>query len=388
MQTVAESWLVLQLSGSAFDLGLVAAFRFVPVLILGLFGGVIADQLPKRPTLVATQVAQMLLAFTSFTLVATGVIQVWMICVLAFLLGCANAIDMPVRQSFVVEMVGRDDVANAVALNSAVFNGARVVGPAIAGLLIGAVGTAMCFLLNGLSFIAVIVGLLMMRDEELRPAVLGAGPKNASQVLSNLADGLRYVWRTPAVLLPIAMVGLVSTFALNFSVSVPDMIQDALDSDAAGYGFLMASTGLGCVVAALAIAATGRASTTLLLGGAVTLSVLFTAFGLSESFALSMVLMFGVGAGLIAMSASANTLIQLTVPDHLRGRVMSVYTTLFARSTPVGAIATGAMASAYGIAAAVTIGGVLSIAVALGGVLYAMRHPDSIRTTAAEAVPA
>jgi MFS family permease len=388
MQSVAQGWLILQITNDPFALGLLSVAQFGPVMVLGLFGGVIADHLPKRQTLIATQTVQMVLAFILALLVATGSVQVWHILLLAFLLGCANAIDMPVRQSFTVEMVGREDVANAVAHSSAVFNGARVVGPAVAGITIGLVGIAPCFALNGLSFIAVILGLLRMRDSELHLGVRAPRPTSVGAVFENLFEGLRYVRRTPVVLLAIATVGLSSTFAINWGVSVPPMIRDVLQSDAAGYGFIMAATGVGSLLGALYIAFTGRASVKLLIGGALTLSVLFTVFGVSRSYPLSMLCMFGAGAGMIAMAASANTLIQLTVPDHLRGRVMSVYTTVFAGSTPIGGLATGALASGYGIAFAVILGGILTIIVAVAGAVYALRHPDAVRVRSPEVAAA
>jgi len=388
MQTVAQGWLVLQITNDPFALGLLSVAQFGPVMVLGLFGGVLADQLPKRQTLVATQVVQMILAFVLALLVATGTVQVWHILVLAFLLGCANAVDMPTRQSFTVEMVGREDVANAVAHSSAMFNGARVVGPAVAGLTIGAVGLAASFLLNGLSFLAVIAGLLLMRDSELHLGARAQRPTSIGGVFANLAEGLQYVRRTPVVLLAIATVGLSSTFAINWNVSLPPMVRDVLLSDAAGYGFIMAVTGTGSLLGALYLAFSGRASVKLLIGGALLLSVMFTLFGLSRSYPVSMLFMFFAGFGMIAMAASANTSIQLTVPDHLRGRVMSVYTTVFAGSTPIGGLATGALASGYGIAFAVILGGVLSIVVALGGAVYALRHPDLIRIPVVDARPA
>jgi MFS family permease len=378
MQTVAEAWLVLTLSNDPLALGLVSVARFVPVMGLGLFGGVIADNLPKRGTLVGTQIAQMLLAFVSTALVVTGVVQVWHIFVLAFLLGCANAIDMPTRQSFVVEMVGREDVANAVAFNSAMFNAARVIGPAVAGISIGIFGVGLSFFLNGLSFLAVIVGLLLMRDQDLFHGAQSIRPKTVPAVLENLADGLRYVGRTPVVLLAILTIGLSSTFAINFSVSVPPMAENVLHSGAEGYGFLMTASGIGSLIAALYIALSGRASMRMLLAGAFAMSALFLVFGISTNYVLSLACMFGVGVGMIIMAASANTLIQLTVPDHLRGRVMAVYTTVFAGSTPIGGLVTGVLASTYGIQVACIVGGILSVLVAIGGMLYAWRHPHLI----------
>src|SRR6266550_6611304 len=201
MQQVAQGWLVLQLTHDPLWLGLVSLAQFGPVIIFGLFGGLIADQLPKRKTLIATQTTAMLLAFALFALTATHVVQVWHVMVLGALLGISNAVDMPARQSFAVEMVGRDDVANAVGLNSALFNASRVLGPAAAGLLIGATDISFAFLINGISFIAVILAYLAMRDGELRAVAQNPRPRNWTEVVETLAEGARYVRHTPIVLL-------------------------------------------------------------------------------------------------------------------------------------------------------------------------------------------
>jgi MFS family permease len=258
MQAVAQAWLVLQLTGDPFLLGLVAAMQFLPVMVLGLFGGLIADALPKRRTLIVTQVVQMVLAFVLFGLTATGMVEVWQIIVLALLLGITNAVDMPTRQSFVVEMVGRSDVANAVALNSAVFNTARVVGPAIAGLTIGAFDISVAFLLNGLSFLAVILAYALMRDDELASPPMLSRPHTVREVGRTLAEGIRYVRRTDLVLLATVIVGLVSLFGMNFGVIIPALARDVLHVGPSGYGFLMAASGIGSLVAALSIAFSPR----------------------------------------------------------------------------------------------------------------------------------
>ena len=240
------------------------AVQFLPVLVFGLFGGLIADALPKRPTLIATQVVQMLLAMALFVLTVSGRVEVWQIVVLAFLLGLSNAVDMPTRQSFVVEMVGREDLANAVALNSATFNAARIVGPAVAGLLIGATGVSTAFLVNGLSFLAVIVGYARMRDEDLRKPVGLQRPGSVRAVATSLADGLRFVRPSQVVLLAIVVVGLVSMFGMNFGVVIPALASDVLHVDATGFGFLMAATGVGSLLAALWIALLPRPRTALI----------------------------------------------------------------------------------------------------------------------------
>ena len=221
MQTVAQGWLVLTLTNDPFALGIVTACQFLPVLLFGLFGGVIADALPKRQTLIVTQIVALILALTLGILVVTNLVQVWMIYLLAIGLGFVNAVEMPVRQSFVVEMVGRPDVANAVALNSATFNLARVVGPAVAGLVIGLIGIAACFFLNAASFLAVLVAYLLMRDSELLPSPRIAVPHSVRAIAAQLREGLGYVRRTPTVRLAIVTLGVVATAGMNFSVLVP-----------------------------------------------------------------------------------------------------------------------------------------------------------------------
>jgi MFS family permease len=367
MQSVAQSWLVLQLTGDPFVLGIVAAFQFLPVLVLGLFGGLIADQLPKRRTMLVTQAFAMLMSFLMFGLTVTNTVQVWEVLAIALLIGVRNAVDLPTRQAFAVEMVGREDVPNAVAMNSAMFNGARIVGPAIAGLVIGAFGVPLAFLIDALSFLAVMVALWLMDEKELRLPPQLPRPHGAGEVLANLREGLAYVANTRVVLLATLVVGLVATFGMNFTVLVPPLAKEVLHSDAAGYGFLMAASGLGSLVAALVIAFRKRIRPVAIVAGAAVLGIAEVASGLSTSFAVTLVAMFIVGVGGITMAATANTVIQLTVPDELRGRVLSVYTTVFAGSTPVGGPVMGAIAGGFGVATALVVGGVLATLVATVG---------------------
>ena len=380
MQQVAQGWLVLTLTGDPFWLGVVATAQFLPVMILGLFAGILADVLPKRQTLIAVQTTMMVLAIILTILTATGVVQVWMIILLAVLLGCANAVDMPVRQAFAIEMVGPRDIGNAVAINSAMFNGARVIGPAVAGLTIGAFGMAPAFALNALSFLAVLVGLSLMRDDELHLARLVPRPRSAGAVVENLREGLAFVRHTPVVLLAVTTVGLVATFGMNFQVVIPPLAQDALGSDASGYGFLMAASGLGALAAAVGLVLSGRPRTSRIIGGAIVLGVASILLALSSSFPVSLLLMVPIGAGGIAMAATANATIQLAVPDGLRGRVMSVYTTVFSASMPVGGLLMGALASTLGILEAIAIGGVLSLLSGIGALVWyrRIRARDSV----------
>jgi MFS family permease len=386
MQTVAQAWLVLQLTKDPIWLGLLSALQFLPVMILGLFGGLIADALPKRRTLIATQVIQMLLAFALFGLSATGVVQVWHILVLAALLGVTNAVDMPTRQSFVVEMVGREDIANAVALNSAMFNGARVVGPAIAGLTIGLFSLSIAFLVNGLSFLAVIVAYLAMRDDDLHSPARYNRPSTLGEVRRTLGEGLRYVRRTEIVLMTTVLVGVVATFGMNFGVMVPALAYDVLHTDATGYGFLMAASGIGAMSAALLIAFSGRQRPVIIPAGAILLGIGLVIGASTNVFTWAIPAMVIVGFGAIGMAATANTTIQLAVPDELRGRVISVYTTVFVGSTPVGGLIIGWIASRYGVDASLLVGGIASAATGGLGLIW-LRRINARRTVRAAGRP-
>jgi MFS family permease len=382
MQQVAQAWLVLQLTGDPIWLGIVAAAQFIPVLVLGLFAGVAADSLPKRETLIATQIVMMTLAVILTILTVTDLVEVWMILILAILLGCANAVDMPVRQSFAIELVGREDVGNAVALNSAMFNGSRIVGPALAGLTIGVFGVAAAFALNALSFLAVIVALAALDERALRTPPRIARPTSAGEVVDNLAEGLRYVRQTPLVLLAVLVVGGVATFGMNFNVLMPAFAADDLASGAAGYGFLMAASGVGSLIAALSLAFRGRPRTSRIATGAIVLGLASVAMATTTVYPVAVALMVVVGYGGISMAATANATIQLAVPDDLRGRVMSVYTTIFAGSVPLGGLLMGAIASGYGPPAAIAIGGILSGLVGLAAAVWLRARRESSRRPA------
>ncbi len=372
MTTVAQAWLVLQLTGNPFDLGLIAVFQFGPVLILGLFGGLIADSLPKRRTMYVTQTVAMIVSFLLFALAASGTVQVWQVFALAVVMGIRNSVDMPTRQAFAVEMVGKEDIGNAVALNSAMFNGARVLGPAIAGLTIGAFGVSVAFLIDGFSFLAVLLGLFLMRADELRPAPRIDRPTTVREVGHNLADGLRYVRRTGIVLLSVTIIGVVATFGINFNVLIPPLAQDVLHVGASGYGFLMAASGMGSLVAALAIAFGGTRAVRMM-WGALVLGLSQVVMGFVGSYEADLILMFAAGAGSITMMATANTTIQLVVPDMLRGRVMSVYLTVFAGTSPIGGLLFGALAANAGARTAIAIGGAISAVAAVLGFVWLAR---------------
>lgn len=383
MQQVAQAWLLLQLTKDPFVLGLASAFAFGPVLLFGLFGGLIADALPKRRTLVAVQVAQMTLALVLFVLVQTGGVQVWHVLALAALLGLTNAVDMPVRQSFVVEMTGRDEVGTAVAFNSALFNATRVIGPAIAGLAVGAFGMAQAFLLNSLSFLAPIAAYSMMRDADLHSPPRLVRAHSLGEVRTQVAEGIAYVRQTDLVLLVVVIVGVVSTLGMNFGVMIPAFAEGYLKTDAAGFGFVMAATGLGSMTSALGIAFSGRSRTSIVVRGAMLLGIALLLASVVPSYWLALPVMYLLGFGAIGMAATANTTIQVTVPDHLRGRVISVYTTVFVGSTPVGGLVTGWLMSHIGIPQTFAIAGTGCLIAATGGWIWLRRIQARASATAA-----
>src|SRR6266699_5480877 len=340
MQTTAQAWLVLELTHSAWLLGVVGALQFLPVRFLYLFGGVLAHRLPKRTVLLFTQSSAMLQAVILWVLVATGHVQIWQVLLLASLLGLTNSLDMPTRQAFVVEMVGREDLPNAVALNSSLFNMARIVGPSLGGLIIAGLGVAPLFLLNAISFIPVIIGIALIDMKQLHALVKHSDlVKDApgKGTLQSLREGLAYVAHTPSILLIIAVVGVVSLFGINFNVVLPLFATDVLHVGPQGFGFISSAFGLGSLISALWLAwSNHKPSIHYLLLSGFAFCILEGAFALSHLFALSLILIAAVGFAQIAFSATANTTLQTVAPDHLRGRVMSVYMLLFAGSVPFG----------------------------------------------------
>jgi len=366
LQSLAQSWLVLTLTNSPVQLGLIGVFQFGPSLVFGLPGGVLADRFPKRRLLMVTQSIMAAITGALALLVATGRVQLWHIYAAALLFGIVNAVDMPTRQAFVTDMVGPDDLQNAIALNSALFNTTRIIGPALAGVLLSTVGAGLCFVLNAVTYLPVVGVLALMRTQgNPHP---GAGEQSP---LERLRGGLAYVARTPAVLLPIVLVGFVATFGMNFNVWAPLLARDVLDIGASGFGTLMASLGVGSLAGALALAFAGRNPTR---GRILLMAAIFGGFELALAFAamlraplpLVMPLMAAVGFSMSTTMAQANTLVQTNSPDALRGRVMSIYMTVFAGSTPLGAAVAGGVAEWGGAPAAIAVGGAVSVLAALG----------------------
>lgn len=357
MQNVGQSWLVLTLTDSAFLLGLVSAAQFLPVLFVSLFAGVLIDRSSKRNLLLITQGSLLILALTLGVLVSTGAVRYWHVLALATVLGVVNAVDMPVRQSYVVELVGgREDLMNAIALNSAIFNGARIVGPGIAGLTMGYWGPAAMFYLNAASFLAVIAGLSRIRPQV--PTAVAQG-----RLLTHLGEGLGYVRRSRLVGGSLLLLGLLSTFAQNFNVVVPVYARSVLGQSAKGYGFLMSGLGLGALVGSIALARRSRTgpSRPLMLVAGVTLGLSQLLLSGVKSFLPALGLLALGGWSMMTFNASVNSTVQLAVPDSLRGRVMSVYTLVLAGFTPFGSMFAGSLSSRWGVGVAIWAGGLIGL---------------------------
>jgi predicted MFS family arabinose efflux permease len=358
MQSVGQAWLVLQLTGSPLRLGLIGTLQFAPVLLFSLFTGALADRLPKRRVLLCTQIAIALLAVVLGFLVRFGHVEYWHVCALAFVLGCVNTIDMPTRQSFVAELVGKADIVNAVALNSAAFNTARIVGPVVAGLLIARFGVDMAFILNGLSFAVVISALSRMRSE--------GAPRGARgrSVLADVGEGLRYALGARFIRLLLLLLFVVSLTVFNFSVYVPLLARTVLHMGAEGFGFLMAAAGVGAVTGALTLGNLRQPQLALpavLTSGFVACGSL-VAMSVVTHFWVAVPMLFLIGFSGIVLVASCNTALQLAAPDHLRGRVMSLYTLIFGGSFPIGAFLVGWISERAGVSTAYLAAGLSGVA--------------------------
>ncbi|MDO8484676.1 MAG: MFS transporter [Candidatus Limnocylindrales bacterium] len=376
MQTLGQAWLILALTSDPFMLGLATAAQGLPIVGFALVGGVIADRVSKRRLLVMTQSSMLLLALVLGLLCLTGAVAVWHVLLLAFALGCVNAIDMPARQAFVVEMVGPDGVASAVGLSSTAYNAARLIGPAIAGLVIGVAtaemgspirGTGAAFVINALSYAAVLLGLLMLREEELFPLERKAAARGVWAVVHEIGEGLAYVRGTKPVLAALVVPGLISTVAVNFNVLVPVLARQELALDAGGLGLLLAAVGVGALIAALRIGIGGRAGPRALIGGAVVLGVALVLTGIFPWLALTIAFLSAAGAGAVSMRTAANTSIQLATPPLLRGRVMSLFSIVFEGSSPMGGLIAGAIAGAFGVRVAFIVAGVAAVLLAVLG---------------------
>lgn len=364
MQTVAQGWLVYQLTHSELSLGIVGFAAAIPALIISPWGGVVVDRVPKRMLLVLTQSAAMLLAFILSALAFTNTVQVWHIVVLSAGLGIVNAFDGPARQAFVVEMVGREDLTNGIAVNSMMFNGARVIGPALAGLLLAAIGAAWCFFINGLSFLAVIAGLLAMQLRPQPREVLVGSP------WQQLQAGLIYVWRHTEILALILLALIFSVFGISYGTILPAFVDQVLHADAAAFGYLNAAIGLGAMVGAFLIARFGDQGQRgrWLAFANVAFPLILVVFAWTTYWPATLLLGFGLGICFMLEFNLINTLLQVRVPDEVRGRVLSLYTITFFGFAPFGNLAIGILAEAWGLQPAVAASALTTLGLA-GAVL-------------------
>lgn len=363
MQMAAQSWLVLQLTGSATALGVIVALQTVPVLVLAPYGGVIADRVNKRKAMISLQALMGLQALVLGVLTVTHTVKIWEIGVLAAMLGFNNAFENPARQSFMLELVGPEHLRNAVSLNSTMVNVARAVGPAIGGLMIAVVGSGWCFLFNSVSFIAVISSLTRMDTSALRPVT--PTPRAKGQ----LREGLRYVRRRPSLALPLAMAAAVGCITYEFQVTLPYMAQHGLHSGSAAYGFMTAAMGAGAVVGGLIVATRGKTGALPLILAAIGFGVTMAIATAAPTLVLELVALALVGATSVAFMSQTNATLQLGAAPEMRGRVMSLWFVAFQGSTPIGGPIVGAVMSGFGARAGLGIGAITCFVVALAGAL-------------------
>jgi MFS family permease len=370
MQQTAMSWLVYQVTGSKLLLGVVAAVGSAPMMVFSLWGGAIADRYPKRRIIICTQVAQMLPAFFLAGVAWFGLATPWLIVLVATVTGIGMAFDMPARQAFTVEMTSREDLLNAISLNSSIFNAARVIGPSLAGLVIGSLGTPICFLVNGLSFIAVIIGLCMMRLPDFVPPVHKDGNQPSAW------SGLAYVWGHRRVRTILALLGMVGIFGWSYAVLLPAFARDVFGRGADGYGMLMSASGIGALVGALTVATAGHVFSPrkMALTGVWIFSAALLAFSLTRNFYWALAFMILGGFGMLLFFSTANTVMQLIVPDEMRGRVLGVWGFVFGAMIPLGSLEAGALANWLGAPFALAFGAVVCALAGLVALLVIRRR--------------
>jgi MFS family permease len=370
MQMVATAWLVLRLTGSGVALGVETALAFGPILVLGAWAGVIADRHDKRTILIVTQVAYAALALALWALVATDVVELWIVYALALGQGIVTSIDMPARQSFFAEMVEPSDLTNAVSLNSAVMTGTRIVGPALAGMLIAGVGMEWCFLINGVSYLGVIGGLALMRRDELRP-------QRAAREAGAIREGFRYVWRTPGLRRPLILMAILYMFSFNYSVLFPLFAERSLGGDAGTLGALLSMMGVGSLVAALVLAGRANANERRLAVSAAVLGVVTVIASIAPSVQTAFAVVAALGAASIVFMITANSTLQLTARPEMRGRVMALYGMVFLGSTPIGGPIAGWVGEHLGPRAGLAGAGVIAFATGVVALWLAARRADA-----------
>jgi MFS family permease len=365
MQRVAQAWLVLQLTHSAVAVGILALAQFLPFTVFGLFAGVLVDRLDSRRTVIATQTSAMILAAAIAALALSGVVEPWHVYLIAFLAGTVQVLDAPARQALTYRMVGPRQLPNAVALNSSLFNGARIFGPGLGGVLVAAVGAGYCFLANAVSFLAVLAGLLAMREADLftRPAF------DRPRILAGIGEGFRYVRESRRALVVLLLVATVSCFAVNNNVLLPVLASTTLHSGPGTFGLLSAFFGAGALIGGLATASLGRASVRLLLLGAGGFGAAQLLLAPERSLVAALLLLFVCGVCFMFWSSNSNSLLQLEAPDHLRGRVIGLYFYGFAGTGSVGGLFAGWLAETGGTTLAYLVAGGIALAAAVGAFL-------------------
>ncbi|MGC8595275.1 MAG: MFS transporter [Candidatus Kryptoniota bacterium] len=384
MQNVAQSWLVITMTGSAVALGTVTAFQFLPILFLSLFAGVYVDRIPKRRLLLVTQTVSAIQAFAMAYLVYTKSVTIWEIYILAMLLGFTNSFDQPGRQAFVAEMVPDDDIPNAVALNSLLFNTARTLGPAVAGISIALIGMALSFAINGISFVAVVIALIMMKPELLRTFPI----KREKSMAADLKEGFSYVRRTPLIAGLLMILAFVGTFGYNFSTALPLLTKNILGGGPQLFGIVTSSVGIGSMLGAMVVASRARPSLRIVITSAMLFGFFEIIVSLIRNVWLSLLLLALVGASGIIYTATTNTMLQLNSPPNLRGRIMALYVMVFTGSTPIGAVFTGFVADYAGTPLMILIEGSLCIFGAIVGIVYSRRNSERIKSSGARAAGA
>ncbi|MDQ4025252.1 MAG: MFS transporter, partial [Actinomycetota bacterium] len=355
VQWVAQGWLVLRLTQSGLGLGIVTAIQWLPILLLGAWAGVVADRLDKRKLLIFTNASAAVLSLVLGLLTVTGVVTLWMVIVDALLLGVVTALDNPARQTFTMEMVGRERLANAVSLNTATFTTARVVGPAVAGVMISTVGTGVCFLLNAASFVPVTLALIFMDRSELRPS------EPVERGKGQVREGLRYVRSVPVLKTLLTMMAVIGTLQYNFAVLLPVLAKETFSGDAGTLGLIGAAVGIGMFAGSMGNAAVGRSDRRFLLAAGFALGGFTIAAASAPPLWLAVVLLVPLGAASMAFLATMNSTLQLTAADEMRGRVMAIYFVLFLGSTPIGAPIVGWLSEQFSPRVALAFGGVATI---------------------------